>query len=129
MNIDRLGWVAAAAMAGGIVGMGFKAPGDKTGIVDVAKVFKDSDYAQKQTATLQAEVRTRQQVMAFIRDNRSMKADDAQKLRDLSIKENPSDADKADVTRIKADASTAEAKVRSRTPDGDSTFRRPTRTA
>ncbi len=94
------------------MGMGFKAPGDKTGTVDIAKIFKDSDYAVKQTATLQTEVRTRQQVMEFIRTNRNMKPEDAQKLRELSVKESPSDADKAELTRIKTDAQASEATVR-----------------
>ena len=112
MNIERLGWVAAAALAGGMIGMGFKAPGDKTGTVDIAKVFKDSEYAKKQTDGLRAQVKARQDVMEFIRGNRNMKAEDATKLRDLSIKETQTPADQSEITRIKTDAAASEAKAR-----------------
>ena len=112
MNIEKLGWVAAAALAGGMVGMGFKAPGDKTGTVDIARVFKDSDLAKKQTDMLRAQVLARRSVMEFVSNNRNMKVDDANKLRDLMIKEQLTPAEKADVERIKQDAAAAEAKAR-----------------
>jgi len=112
MNIERLGWVAAAALAGGMIGMGFKAPGDKTGTVDVAKVFKESEFAKKQTEGLRAQVKARQDVMEFVRNNRNMKVEDATKLRDLSIKEAQSPADHTDIDHIKQDAATAEQTAR-----------------
>ena len=92
--------------------MGFKAPGDKTGTVDIAKVFKDSEFAKKQTEGLRAQVMARQAVMAFIRDNRNMKSEDASKLKDLSIKDPQTAADKTDIDRIKADAQKAETTAR-----------------
>ena len=112
MNIERLGWVAAAALAGGMIGMGFKAPGDKTGTVDVAKVFKDSDYAKQQTEGLRKQVKARQDVMEYIRGHRNMKPEDATSLRDVSVKEVASPADTAVITRIKGDADAAETKAR-----------------
>jgi Skp family chaperone for outer membrane proteins len=112
MNIERLGWVAAAALAGGMIGMGFRAPGDKTGIVDVAKVFKDSDLAKKQTETLRAQVVARRGVMEFVSNNRNIKPEDATKLHDLLIKDTQTTADKADIERIENDAKAAEVKAR-----------------
>jgi len=112
MNIERLGWVAAAALAGGMVGMGFKAPGDKTGTVDIAKVFKDSDLAKKQTDMLRAQVLARRSVMEFVSNNRNIKVEDANKLRDLLVKEQLTPAEHADVERIKQDAQAAETKAR-----------------
>jgi Skp family chaperone for outer membrane proteins len=112
MNIERLGWVAAAALAGGMIGMGFRAPGDKTGIVDVGKVFKDSDLAKKQTETLRAQVFARRSVMEFVGNNRNMKKDDADKLHDLMIKDPQSGADKAEIDRIENDAKASELKAR-----------------
>ena len=108
MNIDRLGWVAAAALAGGMIGMGFKAPGDKTGTVDVAKVFKESEYAKAQTERLRAQVKARQDVMEYVRNHRNMKVEDANKLRELSIKDAPTPADHTDIDHIHQDAATAE---------------------
>jgi len=112
MKLDKLGWVVAAAMAGGIIGVGFKAPGDKTGIVDVGKVFKDSDLAKKQTEVLRAQVLARRGVMEFVGNNRNMKTEDANKLHDLYIKEIQSAPDKAEITRIQDDAKAAELKAR-----------------
>ena len=112
MNIDRLGWLAAAALAGAIIGMGFKAPGDKTGTVDVIKVFKDSEYAKTQNEGLQAQVAARRDVVQFVMANRSMKTEDADKLRVLSTKEKPTAADATDIARIKADATADEKKAR-----------------
>jgi len=108
MKIEKLGWVVAAALAGGMIGMGFKAPGDKTGTVDIAKVFKESDFAKKQTEGLRAQVKARQDVMEFIRNHRNMKADDATKLRDLTVKDTPTPADQSDIARIRTDAGAAE---------------------
>src|SRR5579872_1951953 len=104
MKLERLGWVVAAALAGGMVGMGFKAPGDKTGSVDIAKIFKESDFSKKQTEALRGQIMARQAVIEFVKNNRNMKADDATKLRDLSIKDTQSAADKTDIERIKSDA-------------------------
>ena len=112
MNIERLGWVAAAALAGGMIGMGFKAPGDKTGVVDVAKVFQDSDFSKKQNEILQAQLLARKEIVQFVQTNRDMKPEDADKLRALSTKENPTAAEKAEIDKIKLDASSDEKKAR-----------------
>ena len=88
--------------------MGFKAPGDKTGTVDVAKVFKESEYAKAQTERLRAQVKARQDVMEYVRNHRNMKVEDANKLRELSIKDAPTPADHTDIDHIHQDAATAE---------------------
>jgi len=111
MKTERLGWLAAAAFAGAILGMGFKAPGDKTGTVDVIKVFKDSDYAKTQNENLQLQVAERRDVVTFVQANRNMKPEDADKLRILSTKDKPTPADKDDITRIKNDAHADEQKA------------------
>ena len=111
MKTERLGWLAAAAFAGAILGMGFKAPVDKTGTVDVIKVFKDSDYAKTQNENLQLQVAERRDVVTFVQANRNMKPEDADKLRILSTKDKPTPADKDDITRIKNDAHADEQKA------------------
>lgn len=112
MNIERLGWVAAAAMAGGIIGMGFRAPTDKTGIVDIAKVFKDSDMNKAQTDKIRTDVVARQSLIDFVSANRNMKLDDANRLHDLYLKDLPTVAEKAEIDRIKAQAQSDESKAR-----------------
>jgi len=104
MKFDRLGWVVAAALAGGIAGMGFQTGTEKTGTVDMAKVFNESEYAKKQTDSLRAMGQARQGVLEFLRQNEHLKPEDATKFHDLSIKADPTANDKADVERIKKDA-------------------------
>jgi len=108
MKFDRLGWIVAAALAGGIAGMGFQNTTEKTGTVDMAKVFNDSDYAKKQTDSLRTMGQARQGVLEFIRQNEHLKPEDATKFHDLSIKADPTANDKADIERIKKDAITVE---------------------
>ena len=112
MKIDKLGWLVAAALAGAMIGMGFKAPGDKTGTVDVIKVFKDSEYAKSQNEGLQGQVAARRDVVQFVQTNRSMKPEDADKLRLLLTKDKPTPADRTDIERIKNDAQADEKKAR-----------------
>ncbi len=112
MNIERLGWVAAAALAGGMIGMGFKAPSEKTGTVDIAKVFRDSDLAKKGTETLRAQAQARRNVMEFVATNRNIKLEDATKLHDLLIKDPLTPADKTEIERIQTAAKAAEVKAR-----------------
>jgi len=108
MKFERLGWVVAAALAGGMVGMGFQDASAKTGTVDLAKVFNDSDYAKKQTDMLKTMGAARTAVLEFVNANSHMKADDAMKFKDLSLKDSPTAADKADVERLKSDAQASE---------------------
>jgi len=112
MNIERLGWVAAAALAGGMIGMGFKAPSDKTGTVDIAKVFRDSDLAKQGTEKLRAQAQARRSVMEFVASNRNIKLEDATKLHDLLIKDPVTAVDRAEIERIQNEAKATEIKAR-----------------
>lgn len=104
MKFERLGWVVAAALAGAMFGMGFQGGAQKTGTVDLAKVFNDSAYAKKQTDGLRNVAQARVGVVEFLRTYRTVKPEDANKFRDLSLKENATAADKAEIERIKTQA-------------------------
>lgn len=108
MKFERLGWIVAAALAGGIAGMGFQDKNEKTGTVDMARVFNESEYAKKQTDSLRTLGTTRQGVLEFIRTYQHIKAEDATKFHDLSVKADATAADKNEIERIKKDALTAE---------------------
>ncbi len=112
MKSDKLGWIVAAALAGGMVGMGFQGSNVKIGNVDIAKVFNDSDYVKKQLETLKGMQAARVGVIDFMRTNHTMKEVDAEKFKTLSLKENPSGADKTEMERIKAEATANETKFR-----------------
>jgi Skp family chaperone for outer membrane proteins len=112
MNIQKFGWLAAAVLAAGIIGSGFHAPGDKVGTVDMERVFNESTFAKTQTENLKTMGQTRQAVLEFLDTYRTIKPEDAQKFRDLSLKEKPTDSDKAAIEQIKNDAKASEAKYR-----------------
>ena len=112
MKFERLGWIVAAGLAGSMIGMGFQGNTAKTGTVDMEKVFNDSTFAKKQTEGLRNQLTLRMGVIDFVKTYRTVKADDATKFKDLSLKENPTATDKADLERIKKDAQADEQKYR-----------------
>jgi Skp family chaperone for outer membrane proteins len=112
MRFERLGWIVAAALAGGIAAAGFQGSTEKSGTVDLAKVFNDSEYAKKQTESLRNMGQARQGVIDFIRQNPHMKTEDTTRFRELSVKEAPTAPEKAELERIKNDAQASETKFR-----------------
>ncbi len=112
MKIERLGWIVAAALAGAMIGMGFQEKGTKTGTVDLERVFNESAYAKSQTEGLRNMGQARVTVVEFLRTYRTLKPEDANKFRDLSLKATPTAADKAELERIKNQAMSDEQKYR-----------------
>lgn len=108
MKFEKLGWIVAASLAGAMVGMGFQTKTDKTGTVDIERVFNESTYAKKQTEGLRNMGQARLSVIEFLRTYRTLKAEDAQKFRDLTLKEQKTPADNAELERIKNQAQTDE---------------------
>jgi Skp family chaperone for outer membrane proteins len=108
MKFDRLGWIVAAVLAGGIAGAGFQDKNEKTGSVDVAKVFNESDLARKQNDILHTMGVLRESVFQFLENNMHMKSDDADKFMKMSLKEDMSAAEKAQLEILKTEAQTNE---------------------
>jgi Skp family chaperone for outer membrane proteins len=106
MKFERLGWIVAAALAGAMIGMGFQGNAQKTGTVDLEKVFNESAYAKKQTEGLRNMGQARVGIVEFLRTYRTIKPDDATKFRDLSLKDAAASTanDKAEIERIKNQA-------------------------
>lgn len=102
-RFDQLGWVLAAALTGVMFSSGFDGPADKTGVVDIAKVVEQSNYGKGNQEAFQRMKQAREGLLEFIDQNRVLTTDQAQRLRDLSVKENATDAEKAEIERIKAD--------------------------
>jgi len=110
MKFEKLGWVVAAALAGAFVATGFQGTTTKIGTVDIKQVFDKSDYAAAQTGVLRNLGQSRASVLAFMNQYRAMKADDAKKFRDLSLKANPSQGDKDALEQLKTAVATDDAK-------------------
>ena len=113
MTIDtsKLGWPVAAALAG-VLAMGALSgfqgnTAAKFATVDTIKAFNDSPLTTANEQILRDADRTRTNVLQFINQNRAMDPADAKKLADLSIKEKPTPADQAEITRLRTAAEAA----------------------
>ncbi|MBS1709293.1 MAG: OmpH family outer membrane protein [Armatimonadetes bacterium] len=97
--------VAAVALVGigALVSSGFQGGPEKFAVVDMNKVMNDSKKGQKTREFLQGNFRQRTGVLEFLNANDVATDEQATKLRQLSLKENPSDQDKADVEKVKDD--------------------------
>ena len=104
MTIQKLGWVVAAALAGSMVGMGFHAPGEKTGNVDIGKIFNECDLVKKQTEALKNQFGVRQSLVDFLKANPFLSTEKMTRFRDLSVKTTVlSAAEKTELEAIKAE--------------------------
>lgn len=115
MKTQNLGWAVAGTLAlamAAMMGSGFQEPQLKIGIVGMAKVCNESDYAKKQETELQNMLTTRRDMVQFMDSYRTMPTAELQKFRDLSLKPNPTDGDRAEIERIKSAAGQTDQKYR-----------------
>lgn len=107
LNFDVLGWMIAATLGGLMIASGFQGAQETFAVVDVQKVMEGSEiYKTKEAAFVKA-AQQRQALLKFVADNQVISAEQLPKLRDLFLKETPTDADKADLTKLEADISGA----------------------
>lgn len=97
------GWVVAAVLAGVMFAGGFQGAQDKFGVVDLNKAVQDSDVGKKNKEQLESAVNARRGIIDFMNLNRVLTVEQAQKLKNLSLKSPPTDAEKKDLDKVKAD--------------------------
>ncbi len=97
------GWIVAAGLAGTMLAGGFKSPQDKVGVVDMEKVVFESDLGKKNADSLDEAVKARQGVLDFVRTHRVVTAEQAQRLRQLSVKADVTAAEKQELEKVKSD--------------------------
>jgi Skp family chaperone for outer membrane proteins len=102
----RAGWAVALACIG-LLALGFQNSADKTGVVDMQKVIDQSDQGKSVSARLNAMNAARKGLLEFIMTQRVLTAEQSTRLRELWLKESPSDAEKAEMERIKKDVTTS----------------------
>ncbi len=103
MKIQKLGWILAAGMAGVMFAGGFQTTSTKVGVADVQYLFQNSEFTQMKQGALKAMGDTRSDVIQFIRTYRTITPDQAAKFRTLSLKADPTPADKAELDKVKSD--------------------------
>lgn len=105
MNIkfQSAGWFVAVGLAGVLLGGGFQGSADKFGVVDLNKAVQDSEMGKKNKDTLDNMVAARKGIIEFMSTNEVMTVEQATKLKNLSLKMPPTDAEKKDLDKVKED--------------------------
>lgn len=86
MKVRYLGWIVAAALVTVAATAGFEQTAPKIGVVDITKVFNDSDYAKAQMDTLKQFGNARQDMLQFVDQYRVFMPEQATRFHDLSMK-------------------------------------------
>lgn len=105
---SNLGWGVAALLSGIMLASGFQSAQEKTGIVDMQKMIENSEPGKKMRATFDQMVAARNDLLEFINLNRVLTVEQAQKLKELSLKPNATDAEKAEAQRIRSEVVASE---------------------
>lgn len=106
------GWIVAAALGGVLFGSGFQGGDQKLGSVDIADVVEKSDLGLKNKKDFDGMKSSREGILEFIDQYRVLTVEQAQKLRDLSVKPVPTPAEKAELDRVKADVIASDKKAK-----------------
>ncbi len=100
-KILGLGWLVAAAMGVTMVASGFQATGVKAGVVDMQRILSESAAGKKVRDDMSVQVDLRQGLLQFVNTNKVISAEQADKLKTLTLKPGATQADKDEVERIK----------------------------
>lgn len=101
MRLSQLGWVLAAAFVGVAAGGGFRAKTDKTGFVDMAGLYDDSNLKKKNDDKLQSAGNRRKAALDFFKLNPEFTPEQLARFKELSIKDDPTPAETAELTKLK----------------------------
>jgi Skp family chaperone for outer membrane proteins len=103
MKLQKLGWVLSAGMAGVMFAGGFQNNTNKIGVADVQDMFQNSDFTHTKQDQLKAMGETRSDVLQFVRTYRTITSEQANRFRTLSLKPDPTPAEKTELDKLKAD--------------------------
>lgn len=99
----QLGWIVAAALFAVVVAGGFQAAPLKVGVVDISNVIEKSDFGKANQGSFDAMKSARETLLVFVDNNRVLTEEQAQNLKDLWLKPNPTKEDTAKLESLKAD--------------------------
>lgn len=99
----RLGWAVSAALVLGFAAVGFQPAAEKTAVVDLNLVIQQSDFGKNNTQTLNNALAQRRQLMDFVNTYKVLTTEQAQRMRELTLKPNPTEADRQALERIRQD--------------------------
>ncbi len=108
----QLGWALLLAFAAVAIAGGFQGNAVKLGVVDITQVVEKSEFGVLNATTYKTLQKAREQLLEFLDTYRVLTTDQAVRIRDLTLKENASDAEKAELERIKAEVIAADKRSR-----------------
>jgi Skp family chaperone for outer membrane proteins len=100
-KILGLGWLVAAAMGVMMIASGFQPADMKAGVVDMQRILSESAAGKKVRDDMSVQVDLRQGLLQFVNTNKVLTADQADKLKTLTLKPGATQADKDEVEKIK----------------------------
>ncbi len=108
MKIENMGWLTAGGLCLFAMASGFQGPADKLGVVDLSRVFNESEFAKKQTETLRTVGEARSAMLQFADTYKTFTVEQATRFKDLSVKPNLTEPEKAEIEKIKKDVMAAD---------------------
>jgi Skp family chaperone for outer membrane proteins len=108
LNTSNLGWIVAAGLAGIMIAGGFQTPTQKVAGADLDKVVQASDFWKANEATFNDYEKKRYDVLQYINANGVMTGDQLNEIVNMSLKDNATPQEKAELERTKADVTAQE---------------------
>jgi outer membrane protein len=99
---EKIAYLVAAGTVGVLAASGFQDTGAKIGVVDISTVVEKSEFGKKNQEDFNAMKSAREGVLEFIDTYRVLTNEQALKLKELSLKANPTAAEKAELETLKA---------------------------
>lgn len=98
-----LGWIAACLIGGFTFLSGFQGGAEKTGVIDLNKVIQQSELGKTNTKKLNDALTLRRGLIDFLTTYMVLTTEQAEGLRQLTLKAPQTEADKAQIEKIKKD--------------------------
>lgn len=109
-NLYKIGGAIAAVAVGVFAASGFQEAATKFGVVDITKVVEQSEFGKTNQTTFNTMKKAREGVLEFIDTYRVLTVEQANKIKDLSIKPNITAGEKAELESAKAEVIAASKK-------------------
>lgn len=107
-KMSMMGWIVAAALCGVMLGGGFQTADVKIGVVDFASVVEKSEYYTTNEKSLSAQKDARESLLQFLFQYKVATPEQSQRLRELTVKENLSPAEKTEKDKLMSDLKDAD---------------------
>lgn len=95
------GWLVAAGLGIMMITSGFQSAQPKYGVVDINAVIQRSEVGQANQTRIRDYYSKRNSLLQFMDNHRVMSVSDAQRLRELELKDSTTEAEKQELDRIK----------------------------